>query len=109
MSKIALGIAKGIAEFDGVGATGCRCDGDDDHLLYGGVHHSAVDQTSHAIVDRNVHETEVLVEADVYGVVTGSGYDGVGAYTVHQSALEIYFFIPLRRISNLPFISIKGR
>ena len=51
MSKIALGIAKGIAEFHGVGAASGKSNGDDDHLLHGGVHHSAVDQDSHAIVD----------------------------------------------------------
>lgn len=109
MSKIALGIAKGIAEFHGVGAASGKSNGDDDHLLHGGVHHGAVYHKAGTVVDGDADVAEVLVEADVYGVVTGSGYDGVGAYTVHQSALEIYFFIPLRRISNLPFISIKGR
>ncbi len=65
MSKIALGIAKGIAEFDGVGAAGCRCDGDDDHLLHGGVDHGAVYHKTCPVVDVDADVAEVLVEADV--------------------------------------------
>lgn len=78
MFKISISIAKGIAEFHGVGAASGKSNGDDDHLLHGGVYHSAVDQTSHAIVDRNVHEAEVLVEANIDGLVVGTSYDGVG-------------------------------
>lgn len=79
MSKIALGIAKGIAEFHGVGAASGKSNGDDDHLLHGGVHHSAVRQSPQAVINRNVHEAEVLVEANIDGLVVGTGYDGVGA------------------------------
>lgn len=79
MSKIALGIAKGIAEFDGVGAAGCRCDGDDDHLLHGGVDHGAVGHKAGTVVDGDAHVAEVLIEGDIDGLVVGTGYDGVGA------------------------------
>ena len=51
MFKISIGIAKGIAEFDGVGATGGKSNGDDDHLLHGGVYHGAVYHKTCSVVD----------------------------------------------------------
>ena len=79
MFKISISIAKGIAEFDGVGATGGKSNGDDDHLLYGGVHHGAVYHKTCSVVDVDADVAEVLVEADVDSVVTGTCHNGVGA------------------------------
>ena len=77
--EFAFGVAIGIAEFNGVRATCGSVEGDDDHLLHIGVHHGAIDEATHTIVDGNVHVTEALVEADVDSIVTDTGYDGVGA------------------------------
>ena len=78
MFKIPVGIAVGAAELDGVGAACGEGEGDDDHLLHGGVHHGAVDHKASPVVDRDVDGAEVLVEADVDGVFVGTSYDSVG-------------------------------
>lgn len=78
MSKIALGIAKSIAELHGVGAASGKSNGDDDHLLHGGVHHGAVDHKACTVVDGDADVAEVLVEADVDGLVVGTGFYGIG-------------------------------
>ena len=93
MFEIAIGIAIGVAEFNGVGAACGRGEGDDDHRLHTGVHHRAVNRVAHAVIDRNVHVTEVLVELDldelfsisagVDGIIAGTGYNGVGADAKH--------------------------
>ena len=79
MFKVAFGITGSVAELHGVGAAGCRCDGDDDHLLHRGVHHGAVYHKTCSVVDVDADVAEVLVEADVDSVVTGTCHDGVGA------------------------------
>ena len=76
--EIAFGIAVGVAEFNGEGVACSRGKGDDVHLLYVGVHHGVVDEAAHTIVDGDVHIAEALVEADVYGIIAGTCYDGVG-------------------------------
>ena len=77
--EFAFGVAIGIIELHRIGATCGGVEGDDDHLLHVGVHHGAVDKATHTIVNGNVHIAEALGEADVDGLIAGTGYDGVGA------------------------------
>lgn len=79
MFKISIGIAKGIAEFHGVGAASGKSNGDDDHLLHGGVDHGAVGHKAGTVVDGDADVAEVLIKGDIDGVLVGAGYDGVGA------------------------------
>ena len=75
--EIALGIAVGIAEFNGEGVACCRGKRDDVHLLHVGVHHGVVDEAAHTVVDGDVHIAEALVEADVNIDIAGASYDSI--------------------------------
>ena len=96
--EFAFGVAIGIAEFNGVRATCGSVEGDDDHLLHIGVHHGAVDEATHTIVDGNVHVTEALVEADVDGIVTGARFNGIWTNACGQITLQDNFIKYVRHI-----------
>ena len=81
--EFAFGVAIGIAELHNVRTTCGGVEGDDDHLLHIGIHHGVVDKATHSIVDGDVHVAEALVEADVDGIIAGTGYNGVGVNAKH--------------------------
>ena len=94
--KVALGIVVGVAQLDGVSVCRSGGEGDDDHLLDGGVDHGAVDLLTVAVVDGDVHVAEVLVELDVDGIVACAGFDGVGTDAEHHIPPKYDFIIPIR-------------
>lgn len=89
--KIPINIAVGAVELDGVGAAGRRRERNDDYLLHGGVHHGAVHHKAYFVVYGDAHIAEVLVEADIDGIVTGTSYNGVRTYAIHQRTSQINF------------------
>ena len=81
--EIAFGIAVGVVEFHSIGTID-GAERNDENLLRICVHHSAVDNAAHTIINGDVDVADALVEADVNVIVTGTGYNGVGANAEHQ-------------------------
>ena len=79
MFKFSFNITVCVAQFHCVGATGNTGKGDDVYLLHIRVHHGAVDKTAHAVVNRNIHIAEALVEVDINGIVVCASDNGVVA------------------------------
>lgn len=81
--KIAFGVATGVIEYHSVGAVEGAGKGNDERLLYGGVHYAIVGEVARSIVDRDVDVAEALIEMDVDRAFIGPSYYGVRGSTKH--------------------------
>ena len=84
MVKFPFGVAVGVVQHHGVGVRSCGGDGDDDHLLDGGVDHAAVEHEVVAVVDGDAHIAETFVEVDINGIICHFRFDGIRINASHQ-------------------------